>query len=359
MKKIAVRNLRLCTKDCLCLYVCPVGATDTEDSIIDTEKCIGCGMCADACPSAAISMVPAEYPPQQKKDEKVLAVSYALAESKAKQEKMALQLAETSEKDGFYRLMTAMAKSVRLVNEDLLRESGYMLPQSADAHRLLQELIENPPTAEFPAESARRLLKLIPCNETKETQKKNEERKEEKNMNKYAGTQTEKNLETAFAGESQARNKYTYFASVAKKEGYEQIAALFLKTADNEKEHAKMWFKEMQGIGNTAENLLHAAEGENYEWTDMYDGFAKTAEEEGFPELAAKFRLVAAIEKHHEERYRALLHNVEMAEVFAKSEVKVWECRNCGHIIVGTSAPEVCPTCAHPQSYFEVHAENY
>ncbi len=178
-------------------------------------------------------------------------------------------------------------------------------------------------------------------------------------MSKYAGTQTEKNLEAAFAGESQARNKYTYFASVAKKEGYEQIAALFQKTADNEKEHAKMWFKEMNGIGDTAQNLLHAAEGENYEWTDMYDGFAKTAEEEGFPELAAKFRLVAAIEKHHEERYRALLHNVEMAEVFAKSEVKVWECRNCGHIIVGTSAPEICPTCAHTQSYFEIHCENY
>ena len=219
---------------------------------------------------------------------------------------------------------------------------------------------------------------------------------------KYAGTQTEKNLMAAFAGESEARNKYTYFASKAKKEGYEQIAALFLKTADNEKEHAKLWFKELNGIGDTAENLLAAAEGENYEWTDMYDGFAKTADEEGFHELAQRFRLVAAIEKHHEERYRALLHNVEMAqvfaktadeegfhelaqkfrliaavekhheeryrallhnvetaEVFAKSEVKVWECRNCGHIVVGTSAPEICPTCAHPQSYFEIHAENY
>lgn len=177
--------------------------------------------------------------------------------------------------------------------------------------------------------------------------------------NKYAGTQTEKNLRAAFSGESEARNKYTFFASVAKKEGYEQISALFQKTADNEKEHAKMWFKELQGIGDTAQNLLHAAEGENYEWTDMYDGFAKTAEEEGFPELADKFRMVGEIEKHHEERYRALLHNVEAKEVFAKSEVKVWECRNCGHIVVGTAAPEVCPVCAHPQSYFEVHAENY
>ena len=177
--------------------------------------------------------------------------------------------------------------------------------------------------------------------------------------NRYEGTKTEKNLEAAFAGESQARNKYTYFASVAKKEGYEQISSLFLKTAENEKEHAKMWFKELNGIGNTAENLCAAAAGENYEWTDMYDGFAKTAEEEGFHDLAVKFRLVAAIEKSHEERYRALLKNVKTAEVFAKSEVKVWECRNCGHIVVGKKAPEVCPTCNHPQSYFEVRAENY
>ena len=177
---------------------------------------------------------------------------------------------------------------------------------------------------------------------------------------KYAGTQTEKNLMAAFSGESEARNKYTYFASKAKKEGYEQIAALFLKTADNEKEHAKMWFKELHGgMPNTEVNLLDAAEGENYEWTDMYDGFAKTAEAEGFPVLAAKFRLVAAIEKHHEERYRALLQNVETQQVFEKSEVKVWECRNCGHIVVGTNAPELCPTCDHPKAYFEVHAENY
>ena len=185
------------------------------------------------------------------------------------------------------------------------------------------------------------------------------EKVEEPKSNPYAGTQTEKNLETAFSGESQARNKYTYFASVAKKEGYEQIAALFLKTAENEKEHAKMWFKELGHLGNTSENLLAAAEGENYEWTDMYDGFAKTAEAEGFPELAAKFRMVGEVEKHHEERYRALLNNVETKKVFEKSEVKVWECRNCGHIVVGTKAPEVCPVCDHPQSYFELHAENY
>ena len=177
--------------------------------------------------------------------------------------------------------------------------------------------------------------------------------------NKYAGTQTEKNLETAFAGESQARNKYTYFASKAKKEGYEQIAALFLETADNEKEHAKLWFKELEGIGDTAQNLAAAAAGENYEWTDMYDGFAKTADEEGFHELAAKFRGVAAIEKRHEERYRALLKNVETAQVFERSEVKVWECRNCGHIVVGKEAPEICPVCAHPKAYFELHKTNF
>ena len=178
-------------------------------------------------------------------------------------------------------------------------------------------------------------------------------------MSKYDGTKTQKNLEAAFAGESEARNKYTYFASVAKKEGYEQIAALFLKTAENEKEHAKLWFKELEGIGDTAKNLKAAAEGENYEWTDMYAQFAKDAEEEGFVELARKFRLVAAVEKHHEERYRALLKNVEEKTVFEKAGVTVWECRNCGHVAVGTKAPEVCPTCKHPQAYFEVRKQNY
>ena len=177
--------------------------------------------------------------------------------------------------------------------------------------------------------------------------------------NKYAGTKTEKNLWEAFAGESQARNKYTYFASVAKKAGFEQIAELFLKTAENEKEHAKLWFKELGELGDTAENLLHAAEGENFEWTDMYDRMAKEAEEEGFKELAAKFRGVAAIEKSHEDRYRALLNNVETQKVFEKCEVQVWECRNCGHIVVGTKAPELCPVCTHPKSYFEIRKENY
>ena len=177
--------------------------------------------------------------------------------------------------------------------------------------------------------------------------------------NKYAGTKTEKNLWEAFAGESMARNKYTYFASVAKKAGFEQIAELFQKTADNEKEHAKLWFKELGELGDTAQNLLHAAEGENYEWTDMYDRMAKEAEEEGFTALAAKMRGVAKIEKEHEERYRALLNNVETAKVFEKMEVQVWECRNCGHLVVGTKAPMVCPVCAHPQAYFEVRKENW
>lgn len=182
---------------------------------------------------------------------------------------------------------------------------------------------------------------------------------DDKSSNPYAGTKTEKNLLEAFAGESQARNKYTYFASVAKKEGYEQIAAMFLKTAENEKEHAKLWFKHLGMLGRTEENLTAAADGENFEWTDMYVRMAKEADEEGFHDLAEQFRGVAAIEKMHEERYRKLLHNVQAQEVFKKSEVKVWECRNCGHIVVGTSAPDVCPVCGHPQSFFEVHEENY
>ena len=391
MKRIAVRNLRLCTKDCLCLYVCPVGAADTEDSVIDVTKCIGCGVCAEACPSKAISMVPVTYPPQQKKAENVVALANVLAESKARQEKAALQIAQDTQREGLFRLAKGIAKSNRLMAEDILREAGYMLAQSGNAHSLLSELIDNPPSPDFPKDAAKQLLQRIPNNdETKETKKMEkwkckvcgyihegpmtldfkcpvckqpassfEKIEDAPPANPYAGTQTEKNLEAAFAGESQARNKYTYFASIAKKEGYEQIAALFLKTAENEKEHAKMWFKELKGIGDTAQNLLHAAEGENYEWTDMYDGFAKTAEAEGFSELAAKFRLVAAIEKHHEERYRKLLANVESMQVFEKSEVKIWECRNCGHIVVGTKAPDVCPTCNHPQSYFEINAENY
>ena len=396
MKQIAVRNLRLCTKDCLCLYVCPTGATDTENSIIDTNKCIGCGVCAGACPSGAISMVPTDYPPQQKKADEVVALANTFASGKARQEAMARQLAAHTEAPGLYRLLCAVERSVRLVNEDLLREAGYMLPQSANTRQLLQSFLDSPPAPDFPVDAAKELLERLPCNEeaqkgvTKAVSKwrckvcgyiyegetlpkdftcpvckqpaSSFEKVQEapsQTAGKYAGTQTEKNLEAAFAGESQARTKYAYYASVARSEGYEQIAELFLKTAENETAHARLWFEELSGLGNTAENLLHAAEGENYEWTDMYDGFAKTAEEEGFPELAAKFRLVAAIEKRHEARYRALLRNVETAQVFEKSSVKLWECRNCGHIVVGTAAPEVCPTCLYAQSFFEISCENY
>jgi len=381
--RIAVRNVRKCEKDCLCLYVCPTGASDTENSVIDAEKCVGCGACADACPAGAISMVPKEYPPQQEKKEAVIAALRSLVASKSEQEQLASLLPG--------KLAKALEKSNRIMAEDLLREAGYMLPQSGNVRQFLQELLSREGDG-FPAETVKKLLAELPFNEpeNKKENKKMEKWKcpicgyvhegplpegftcpvckqpgsvfvkvEAAKSNPYAGTQTEKNLEAAFAGESQARNKYTYFASKAKKEGFEQIAALFLQTAENEKEHAKIWFKELNGIGSTAENLAAAADGENYEWTDMYEGFAVTAEKEGFPELAAKFRMVAAIEKHHEERYRALLRNVEAQEVFAKSEVKVWECRNCGHIVVGTKAPEICPVCAHPQSYFEIHAENY
>ena len=341
-------------------------------------------------------MVPVAYPPQQKKAESVVDAENLLALNKAREEAAARQIARETSQDGLYRLATGIARSSRLVAEDILREAGYMLPQSGNAHALLRELMANPPGEDFPMDAARQLLELIPDNdatEEKETKKMEkwkckvcgyihegpmtpdfkcpvckqpasafvplQAEAPAQAAGKYAGTQTEKNLQAAFAGESQARNKYTYFSAVAQREGYEQIAALFLKTAENEMAHAKLWLEELHGIGDTKENLLHAAEGENYEWTDMYDGFAKTAEAEGFPELAAKFRLVAEIEKRHEARYRALLHNVETAQVFEKSEVKVWECRNCGHIVVGTAAPEVCPTCHYAKSYFELHADAY
>ena len=389
--KFAVRNIRLCEKDCLCLYVCPTGATDTENSVIDTETCIGCGACAEACPSKAISMVPKEYPPQQPKDDYVTAALRKLVSAKAEQEQMAACLPGT--------LAKAVEKATRIMAEDLLRETGFMLPQSGSTRSLLEQLQKQyTGIPDFPAEDVRFLLNTLSFHETtNQTIKTKEEQSmeiwkctvcgyvhegpltdgftcpvcrqpsskfvkvepEAPKKNPYVGTQTEKNLEAAFAGESQARNKYTYFASRAKKDGFEQIAALFLKTADNEKEHAKMWFKELNGIGSTSENLAAAADGENYEWTDMYEGFAVTAEQEGFPELAAKFRQVAAIEKHHEERYRALLKNVEAQEVFKKSSVKIWECRNCGHIVVSEEAPERCPVCNHPRSYFELNAENY
>ena len=348
-KKVAVRNLRLCTKDCLCLYVCPVGATDTENSIIDTEKCIGCGVCADSCPSGAISMVPLEYPVQQAKTSVVVDALNAMSKAKAVTEKAARQISSSTDASGLKRLMKAVAKSERLVSEDIIRESGYMLPQSDNAHTLLEYFVANQPSEDFPVDAAKKLLSLIPNNE-----------KTNKIMaNKYAGTQTEKNLEAAFAGESQARNKYTYFASKAKKEGFEQIAALFEETANNEKEHAKLWFKELNGIGSTAENLAAAAAGENEEWTHMYKEFAATADAEGFHEIAEKMRGVADVEAAHEKRYRALMARLESGEVFKRDDVVVWKCQNCGHLHIGKEAPEVCPVCAHPRSYFVQQVVNY
>ena len=376
----AVRNLRLCTKDCLCLYVCPTGATDTEDSVIDAKKCIGCGVCAESCPSGAISMVPKSLPVQQPKEDKVVEALRGLIRSKNQAEAIAARLPDA--------LSAAVEKSSRLMAEDLCREAGFMLPQSGNTKEFLERIKSYPG---IPAEAVDELLHTIQFNEKKEKAAMEKwkctvcgyihegpmtpdfkcpvcKQPAEKFVkiedsapakNPYAGTKTEKNLWAAFSGESQARNKYTYFASVAKKAGYEQIAALFLHTAENEKEHAKLWFKALGELGDTAENLLHAAEGENAEWTDMYERMAREADEEGFHDLAEQFRGVAAIEKAHEERYRKLLNNVKAMEAFKKSGVTVWECRNCGHIVVGTTAPEVCPVCKHPQAYFEVRAENY
>ena len=375
-EKYAVRNLRLCTKDCLCLYVCPTGATDTENSIIDANKCIGCGKCAEACPSSAISMMPKTLPPQQPKEEAVVEALRVLIQSKAAAEGIASQLPDA--------LSVAVERSSRLMAEDLCREAGFMLPQSANTRAFL-ETVRNYPGV--PVDAVETLLTTIQFNEKTEAKKMEKWKcsicgyvhegamtpdfkcplckqsadkfvkvEEAPAKNPFAGSKTEKNLWDAFAGESQARNKYTYFASVAKKAGYEQIAALFLQTAENEKEHAKLWFKALGELGDTAENLLHAAEGENYEWTDMYDRMARDADEEGFHELAEQFRGVAAIEKTHEERYRKLLHNVEAKAVFEKSGVTLWECRNCGHLVMGVKAPELCPVCKHPQAFFEVSA---
>lgn len=381
IKKYAVRNLRLCTKDCLCLFVCPTGAADTENSIIDPQKCIGCGACAEACPSHAISLVPYDYPKPQEKKEETLQALNDLAHNKLRE----LSIAAAQDNP----LAKALAYSAKISAEDLLREAGYLLPQEANVKALLEEVRKQENTRDA-ADSLLTKLRFIPEERKKKMEKwkcticgyihegplpadftcpvckhpasyfvKIEEEKKEMKKNPYAGTKTEKNLLEAFAGESQARNKYTYFASVAKKAGYEQIAAIFLKTAANEKEHAELWFKALGLVGNTAENLLAAAEGESYEWNDMYARMAKEADEEGFTELAAQFRGVAAIEKSHEERYRKLLHNVETKTVFEKAGVTLWECRNCGHMVLSTEAPEVCPVCKHPRSYFEVRAENY
>ncbi len=382
-EKYAVRNLRLCTKDCLCLYVCPTGATDTENSVIDVSKCVGCGACAAACPSSAISMVSHEYPPQQPKTEEVVEALRILVGSKNKAEQIASGLPDV--------LSVAVERSSRLMAEDLTREAGFMIPQSLNVRRFLEKIKDYPGV---PVETVKSLLASIGFNETEDSKENTTMEKwkctvcgyvhegpmtpdfkcpvckqpAEKFVkiesaapakNPYAGTKTEQNLKEAFAGESQARNKYTYFAEVARNAGYEQIAALFLQTAENEKAHAKLWFEKLGGIGDTAENLLHAAEGESYEWTDMYDRMAKDADEEGFHELAEQFRGVAAIEKRHEERYRALLKNVETKRVFEKSGVTAWECRNCGHIVMSTKAPDVCPVCKYSQSFFEVHTDNY
>ena len=384
-KKYAVRNVRLCTKDCLCLYVCPTGATDTENSIIDVSKCIGCGDCADACPSGAISMVPVEYPTQQSKTETVMNALNVLLRSKSEQENIAAGLSS--------KLAIAIEKSNHIMAEDIIREAGYMLPQSENAMAFLNSLLDKKQPENFPTDVVNELLNHFKTNNIKLQEGKKmvkyrcsvcgyihegelaEEfscpkckqpasvfvkiEEEIKSGNQYVGTKTEKNLMEAFAGESQARNKYTYFANIAQREGYDQLSEIFLKTARNEQEHARIWYEELGNLGKTAENLLHAAEGENYEWTDMYDRFAKDAEEEGFKDLAERFRNVAAIEKAHEERYRALLKNVEMQQVFEKGEEIMWECRVCGHLVIGKKAPEVCPVCKFAQSYFEVRKENY
>lgn len=395
----AVRNIRLCTKDCLCLYVCPTGATDTETGQIDAAQCIsGCRKCVDACPSHAISLVPDEYPPQQIKQNSVRHAMLRLAQQKVDQEQLATSLEQSGATPVARQFAAALSASTRLMAEDLVREAGFLLPQGEVTLQLLRDLLASASAQDFPADTVRQLLSLLDPKspktiKTEESQVFNmikyrcsvcgyihegtlpvgftcpvckqpasafvKVEDGSPSANQYAGTKTEKNLQDAFSGESQARNKYTYFAAIASREGYDQLSELFLKTARNEQEHARIWFEELGHLGDTATNLLAAAEGENYEWTDMYAGFAQDAEAEGFPKLAARFRAVAAIEKAHEERYRALLKNVEMQQVFEKGELTMWECRICGHLVMGKKAPEVCPVCKYARSYFEVRQENY
>lgn len=385
----AVRNIRLCTKDCLCLYVCPTGATDTENGQVDWDKCIGCGKCVASCPSGALSLAPRTFPPEQPKDKEIIAAMTALAEAKVKAEAIAKSIAEKATDRVEKMVATAIKESNHQMADDILREAGYLLPQSKSVVTLLKDIMATKQPEGFPVSAVEKLLRLLQdkgevkmkkyrctvcgyihegeltedfrcpiCNQPSSAFVEVVEFHENK-ANPYAGTKTEENLKEAFAGESQARNKYTYFATVASREGYDQLSEIFLKTARNEQEHARVWYEELGGIGNTAENLLHAAEGENYEWTDMYDRFAKDAEAEGFKELAERFRKVTAIEKAHEERYRALLKNVETKQVFEKGEMAMWECRVCGHLVMGKKAPEVCPVCKYSQSFFEVRKENY
>lgn len=385
----AVRNIRLCTKDCLCLYVCPTGATDTENGQVDWDKCIGCGKCVASCPSGALSLAPRKFPPEQPKDDEIITAMNALAEAKVKAEAIAKSIAEKATDRVEKMVATAIKESNHQMADDILREAGYLLPQSKSVVTLLKEITATKQPEGFPISAVEKLLELLQdkgevkmkkyrctvcgyihegeltedfrcpiCNQPASAFVEIVDANENK-ANPYAGTKTEANLKEAFAGESQARNKYTYYATVASREGYDQLSEIFLKTARNEQEHARIWFEELGGIGNTAENLLHAAEGENYEWTDMYDRFAKDAEAEGFKDLAERFRKVAAIEKAHEERYRALLKNVETKQVFEKGELAMWECRVCGHVVMGKKAPEVCPVCKYSQSFFEVRKENY
>ena len=347
-KFYAVRNIQLCTKDCLCLYVCPTGATNTETGQVDADKCIGCSLCVNACPSHALSLVPYDFPEQQKKKDNVKIIVQKVAKSKIKTMQILDHLQYMTSDKFDKRLLKALALSNKVMAEDLTREASFLLPQGKYSIELLEKLSKEQ-LETLPHETISKLLVML----------NNNKLKDENTDMELKGSKTEKNLMEAFAGESQARNKYAYFASVAKKEGYEQIAAIFEQTAGNEKEHAKLWFKALNELSDTKTNLKHAAEGENYEWTNMYERFAKDAAEEGFSKLAIQFRMVGAIEKHHEERYLALLKNLDMQAVFAKSEETMWECRNCGHLVSGKKAPGICPVCEHPQSYFEVRKENY